>query len=66
MKVQRDGRSMVFVLDGNQVHQRTVMPAKQTYGELRLVPAGVKAGDSVVVSPPTTLKDGSAVQTGKP
>jgi RND family efflux transporter MFP subunit len=64
--VQRDGRSTVFVLDGNQVHQRTVMPAKQSYGELRLLPAGVKAGDSVVVSPPATLKDGSAVQTGKP
>ncbi|WEN16099.1 efflux RND transporter periplasmic adaptor subunit [Rhodanobacter sp. AS-Z3] len=64
--VQRDGRSVVFVLDGKQVRQRTVMPATQAYGELRLLPSAIKAGDSVVVSPPETLKDGSDVQIGKP
>ena len=64
--VQRDGRSVVFVLDGNQVRQRTVNPATQSYGELRLLPAAVKPGDSVVVSPPAELKDGSDVQMKKP
>ncbi|MEO8998264.1 MAG: efflux RND transporter periplasmic adaptor subunit [Rhodanobacter sp.] len=64
--MQRDGHSVVFVLDGKQVRQRTVMPTAQAYGELRLLPAMVKAGDSVVVSPPAILKDGSDVQTGTP
>ena len=64
--VQREGRSVVFVLDGKQVRQRTVTPAAQAYGELRLLPAMVKAGDSVVVSPPAALKDGSDVQTATP
>ncbi|WP_426690182.1 efflux RND transporter periplasmic adaptor subunit [Rhodanobacter ginsengiterrae] len=64
--VQREGRSVVFVLDGQQVRQRTVMPAAQGYGDLRLLPAMVKAGDSVVVSPPAALKDGSDVQMKKP
>jgi RND family efflux transporter MFP subunit len=64
--VQRDGHSMVFVVDGNAVQQRTVNPAAQAYGELRLLPVAVKPGDSVVISPPTELHDGSAVQMKKP
>jgi multidrug efflux pump subunit AcrA (membrane-fusion protein) len=63
--VQRDGHSVVFVLDGEQVRQRTVTPAAQTYGDLRLLPSAVSAGESVVVSPPPALKDGSDVQTQK-
>ncbi|HEY8585747.1 MAG TPA: efflux RND transporter periplasmic adaptor subunit [Rhodanobacter sp.] len=60
--VQRNGHSMVFVLDGNRVRQRTVNPAPQTYGDLRLLPAAVKPGDRVVVSPPPPLRDGSDIQ----
>jgi RND family efflux transporter MFP subunit len=63
---QRDGHSVVFVLDGSQVRQRAVNPAAQTYGELRLLPTAVKPGDSVVVLPPAELKDGSDVQIKKP
>ncbi|MGS0998435.1 efflux RND transporter periplasmic adaptor subunit [Rhodanobacter sp. UC4436_H3] len=63
---QRDGRSVVFVVDGEAVRQRTVSPVAQAYGEFRLLPAAVKPGDSVVVSPPAELHDGSAVQTKKP
>ena len=64
--VQRGGQSVVFVVDGKQVHQRPVQPAAQSYGDLRLLPAGVKAGDSVVVAPPEDLRDGSDVQMKKP
>jgi RND family efflux transporter MFP subunit len=64
--VQRDGHSVVFVLDGNQVRQRSVNPAAQSYGDLRLLPAAVKPGDSVVVSPPAELHDGSDVQIKAP
>ena len=64
--VQRDGRSVVFVVDGNVAQQRTVSPAAQAYGELRLLPTAVNAGDNVVVSPPAELHDGSDVQTKKP
>lgn len=63
---QRDGHSVVFVLDGSRVRQRTVSPAAQTYGDLRLLPAAVKPGDSVVVSPPAELRDGSDVQIKTP
>ena len=64
--VQRGGQSVVFVLDGKQVRQRSVQPADQKYGDLRLLPAGVKAGDSVVLAPPEDLRDGSAVRVQKP
>ena len=63
--VQRDGHSVVFVLDGDKARQRTVNPAAQAYGDLRLLPAAVKPGDSVVVSPPENLRDGSVVQIKK-
>ena len=61
--VQRDGHSVVFVVEGAQAKQRTVNPTAQAYGELRLLPAAVKPGDSVVISPPTDLHEGSDVQT---
>jgi len=61
--VQRNGRSVVFVVDGGAVRQRSVSPAAQARGELRLLPAAVKPGDSVVLAPPADLHDGSAVQT---
>jgi RND family efflux transporter MFP subunit len=64
--VQRGDHSVVFVLDGSEVRQRVVSPAAQPYGDLRLLPSMVKAGDSVVVSPPAELKDRSDVQTKKP
>jgi RND family efflux transporter MFP subunit len=64
--VQRDGHSVVFVVDDNVAHRRAVSPAAQAYGESRLLPAAVKAGDTVVVSPPAELKDGSDVQMKKP
>ncbi|WP_458070203.1 efflux RND transporter periplasmic adaptor subunit [Rhodanobacter sp. BL-MT-08] len=65
--VQRDGRSVVFVLthvasDHARAQQRVVIPAAQTYGDLRLVPAEVAVGDSVVIAPPPDLRDGSDVQ----
>lgn len=59
---QRDGHSVVFVLEGSVVRQRTVNPAEQTFGDLRLLPTAVKPGDTVVVSPAADLRDGSAVQ----
>lgn len=55
---QRDGHSVVFVLTGDKAQQRTVMPAVQNYGDMRLLPDQVQAGDTVVVSPPDDLKDG--------
>jgi RND family efflux transporter MFP subunit len=61
--VQRDGRSVVFVVDVDKARQRVVNPATQAFGEWRLLPAAVNPGDSVVVSPPATLHDGSDVQT---
>ena len=61
--VQRDRHSVVFVVEGGKVHERTVQPAAQAYGELKLIPAAVNAGDNVVLSPPAGLHDGSDVKT---
>ena len=59
---QRDGHSVVFVVIDGKVVQRVVNPATQSYGDLKLLPAAVAAGDSVVVSPAPSLHDGAAVK----
>jgi RND family efflux transporter MFP subunit len=59
---QRDGLQVIFVVADEHAHQRVVSPDAKAYGELRLLPAGVKVGDSVVVSPPADLHDGMAVK----
>ena len=60
--VQRDGHAAVFVVVDGKAQLRTVAPAAQDVGALKSIPAGVNAGDRVVVSPPATLQDGVAVQ----
>ena len=59
--VQRDGRSVVFVVADGRAVQRAVTPAPQDVGSMKLLPQGVAASDKVVVSPPDTLRDGAAV-----
>lgn len=61
--VQRDGRSVLFVVADGKARQRTVSPAPRDYGDLKLIPGAVSAGDRVVVSPPASLRDGADVQT---
>ena len=61
--VQRDGHNVVFVVADGKAQQRTVQPATQDYGDLKLVPEALNVGDTVVVSPEASLHDGSDVQT---
>lgn len=62
--VERDGHSVVFVVDGGRVRQREITPG-QTYGDRRLVGAGLTAGDQVVRSPPAGLADGTRIRPAK-
>ena len=57
--VQRGGRSVVFVIDGERARERAVTAA-QSFGELRLV-EGVESGVRVVRAPPADLQDGARV-----
>jgi len=63
--VSRDGRSRVFVLQGETVALREI----ETGTELsngRQVLSGLSAGQSVVLDPPDALKDGDAVRVAPP
>ena len=64
--VEREGASVVFVVENGKAVARAVKPAAQDVGALKLVPAGVKAGDHVIVSPPAALQDGAAVASEAP
>ena len=61
--VQRDGASVVFVVGEGRAQQRSVKPAAQDVGAMKLLPEGVKAGERVIVAPPDSLRDGAEVKT---
>jgi multidrug efflux pump subunit AcrA (membrane-fusion protein) len=58
--VQRDGRSGVFMVEGDRARLRPVTPG-QDYGDLRLV-EGIAIGARVVRQPDAALADGAKVQ----
>lgn len=61
--VERNGHNVVFRVQDGRAHTQTVT-AGQTYGDLRLVSAGLTVGDHVVQDPPPNLSDGSRVKVG--
>jgi RND family efflux transporter MFP subunit len=57
-----DGRTVVFVLNGDQrVERRAISVGLENGGQLEVM-SGVSAGERVVVSPPETLRDGDKVK----
>jgi RND family efflux transporter MFP subunit len=61
--VQREGRSVVFRIEDGHARLQAVSPAKQAYGDLRLLPAGLAVGMRVVDRPPASLRDGDKVKS---
>jgi HlyD family secretion protein len=61
--VQRGGRSVVFVIEGERARLRPVTPG-QAFGDLRLV-EGIAAGTRVVNTPPDGMQDGARIVVGK-
>jgi len=57
--VQKDGKNVVFVIDGEQVHTRQVSPG-QAFGDLKIVQE-VTPGAHVVRTPPPEMSDGARV-----
>jgi len=60
----RDGKSAVFVLEGDKV-SRTEVSAGEVRDVDQLVTKGLKGGETLVLSPPEKLKDGSRVTVKK-
>lgn len=58
---QRDGRDVVWIVQGRRAERRAVT-VRATNGEETELSAGVTAGERVVVKPPAELKDGDAVK----
>ena len=58
--VERDGGPAVFVVQDNRAERRAVKLGGDI-GKFRLATEGLKAGETVVVSPPAELKQGSTV-----
>jgi RND family efflux transporter MFP subunit len=60
--VERDGKAIVFVVDGERASQREVTAAA-TIADFRNITAGLAAGANVIVSPPAELTDGALVRS---
>jgi RND family efflux transporter MFP subunit len=58
--VDQDGGQAVFVVQDNRVERRAVKLAGDV-GKFRLATEGLKAGETVVLSPPVELKQGSTI-----
>jgi len=61
--VQRDGKSVVFAIDGDKARSRAITPGQQM-ADLRLV-EGVASGTRIVREPPAEMTDGSRVTIKK-
>ena len=61
--VERDGRSIVFIIESDHAHATPVTPG-QTYGDLRLV-EGLASGTRVVRAPPADMTDGARIVVKK-
>jgi RND family efflux transporter MFP subunit len=61
--VERDGKSVVFTIDGEHARAATVTPG-QAYGDLRAVD-GIVNGVRVVRAPPAEMADGARVVVKK-
>jgi RND family efflux transporter MFP subunit len=57
--VERDGKSVVFAIDGEHARAATVTPG-QVYGDLRAVD-GIANGARVIRAPPAEMTDGARV-----
>jgi RND family efflux transporter MFP subunit len=57
--VRRDGRPVVFVVQGDRAHEASVTPGASA-GDLRAV-QGIASGTAVVQSPPARLSDGGRI-----
>jgi RND family efflux transporter MFP subunit len=58
---ERDGRTVVFVVDGERVERRAVQLGS-VRGDLVEVEAGLVAGESVIVQGPADIADGARVK----
>jgi RND family efflux transporter MFP subunit len=61
--VERDGRSVVFTIEGDHAHATPVTPG-QAYGDLRQV-EGLTTGARLVRAPPADMQDGARIVVNK-
>jgi len=57
----REGARRVFVVQGGRVEERVVLAGDAKSGAVPIV-TGIEPGDRVVLSPPSTLRDGARVK----
>jgi hypothetical protein len=62
---KRDGQEVVFTVVDAAAKRNDIVATAPPSGDLRLVTSGLVAGDTVILAPPASLADGSAVTPAK-
>ena len=62
--IDLNGRTFAYLLEGNRVRE-TPVRVGATFGDIREILSGLKAGDRVVVTPPKGMKDGSRIKVAE-
>jgi RND family efflux transporter MFP subunit len=63
--IEEGGHSYVFTIDNKKLAHKMEVDVVVTNDDLARLEKGLKSGDSVVVNPPKTLKDGDAVKVAE-
>lgn len=61
--LERDGQSVVFVVEQQRARQRVVSTRSRSGGEVA-VESGLEPGEQYIVAPPSDLEDGAVVAAG--
>jgi hypothetical protein len=62
--VQRDGRTVVFEVDGGRAREREIVAGYGSVDGKVIVRGGLRGGETLVARPLATMKDGDAVRVG--
>lgn len=61
LKVEKGGKNLVYIIEGNIVHEKNVSVGTQSDAEVQIM-QGVKSGEKVILNPSTSIKEGVRVK----
>ena len=64
LKVEKGGKNLIYIVEGNVVHERKVRIGVQSDTEVQIM-EGIKNGEKVILNPSTSIGEGATVKESK-
>lgn len=64
LKVEKGGKNLIYIVEGNVVHERKVRIGVQSDTEVQIM-EGIKNGEKVILNPSTSIEEGATVKESK-